>query len=346
MLRREICSLKENGQGKHGLEAVQIGDIEKADFQVGPSAAEADDVRLSRGSGGGCSRGFVTKSEVQEMIYESQKFHILQITGVLREMMADVLKKRDLDTLAVELRRGSSVGLADLVSRITDLEAWAADDKLRTKELQDSMLADMISAMRESLAEVPKSGDLVQHMADLNNQVSESLKFISIRVGTLETGAAARKEGLRRRIDEIDSKGRELEQHLAALEVELDCGLQGRVEAAFVRVFAAHDREMKAKARRKGRSDRTAPFDMRSKQGRASRGPLKTEQKNKTNFDYPNTYREHDKVAAGQALNHRARVVSSMGLWGQVFGVGLLTPAEARSACRGAPRATSENNRE
>ena len=260
-------------------------------------------------------------SEVQEMIDESQKSQFLQIAEALRELMANVLKKRDLDTLAVALMKRSSEGRADLVSRITDLEVGAKDAQVRTEETQKLTLAHVIPAMREMLAEVPKSDDLVQHMAGLKNQVNEKLRSITMRVSTLESGAAARKEGLRRRVDEIDCKTRELAQLLAALDAEMESGLQERVEAAFVRTFAAHDREMKAKVRRKNRRDRTGPFDARSKQGRALGGPLKTEQQRKLHV-HSNTLR----VQGRRPLFVSPGVVASSGLWGQVFGVGLLTP--------------------
>ena len=145
------------------------------------------------------------------MIDEAQRFQIPQIAGTLRELLADALTKKDLDTLAVGLRKRMGEDWGKLASRITVLEE-------ETKELHKTMLADMISAMRDSLEEVPKSGELVQHFAGLTNQ----LRSICSRVDTLETGAEAKKEGLRGRIDRLTTKVNvelgELQERLREIE--------------------------------------------------------------------------------------------------------------------------------
>jgi hypothetical protein len=153
------------------------------------------------------------------MIDEAQRFQIPQIAGTLRELLADALTKKDLDTLAVGLRKRMGEDWGELASRITVLEE-------ETKELHKTMLADMISAMRESLAEVPKSGELVQHFAGLTNQ----LRSICSRVDTLETGAEAKKEGLRGRMDRLSTK----------LNVELG-GLLERLREVEAVVFEEND---------------------------------------------------------------------------------------------------------
>ena len=92
MLRREICSLKDNGQGVFYPDAGQHADLAelKANSNVG-SAAVGDDGDLLSQSSGVHPRSFATRSEVQEMIDEAPRFQIPQIAGTLRELLADAL---------------------------------------------------------------------------------------------------------------------------------------------------------------------------------------------------------------------------------------------------------------
>ncbi len=138
------------------------------------------------------------RAEVQKMIITAQNLQFTQIVGALRESLEDVLKKKDMEGFVGETR------VQEMIS-----------------EAVNSQLTQVVGVVRESLANVLTKKDVdvfVRASVGSQEQAKECLDALVKRVTTLEVGAAARKEGLRRRVDGIDSQVREL--HCRVIEVE------------------------------------------------------------------------------------------------------------------------------
>ena len=121
------------------------------------------------------------------MIKAAQHSLVEEVALTVRELLKDVVKTREMEGFVRE-----------------------SDARDMLEEEQCAQLMLIAGSLRESLADVLKKEDV----KEMKKRLIVGHRALELRVTSLETGAADRKEGLRRRIDKIDSKVRELEGRL------------------------------------------------------------------------------------------------------------------------------------
>lgn len=248
----------------------------------------------------------VEKSDVQDMIEQAWSSQFTEISRVLREVMANALTKGDLEEIAklsIVSNEQLKKELKAMGERVSTLEAMGSAGEVPSslgfvndfdvhdmiEEAWTSQFAQIVGVLRETMEKVTKQKDLEEFVASSNGKVQQLMQeaeALRTRLSMLEVGAASRKEGLRRRIDKTDGLVHDLQSRLIRVEDMLE----------EVEVVDGHDGK---------------DFGDDYKNGQTA---------------WPQDYHTQQLEGKYRVIFVKEKVISAIGLWGQVHCVGIAHP--------------------